>query len=245
MQHGVEVQDVKGAHRSGSEWAALAVLTYAAAAWCLYCTAPNILTGGLLGLGGAWVGLTVQHCGNHGAMSTSPTINNLMGACSDLVGGSSLMWRYHHQVSHHVHANDDALDEDVFSSFPLLRFDPRLPRKPWHQFQHLYMWLTFPLMQIGFQFTDIKSLYANRTPGATLYGATDFEKQTVLLGKLAHFSLLWFIPMWLHGVAAVLPASLTYIVVQGVVLAATFAVSHNIPEAKTLYPGAEQSGAAV
>jgi hypothetical protein len=107
------------------------------------------------------------------------------------------------------------------------------------------MWLTFPFLQISFQFTDIKSLLDKRTPGASLYGATAFEKLTVVLGKLAHYSLLWAVPIWLHGVAAVVPASMMYIFVQGVVLAATFAVSHNIPETKTLYPGAEESAVAV
>ena len=51
------------------------------------------------GLAGAWIGLTVQHCGNHGAMSTKAWVNKLMGLTDDLIGGSSLMWRYHHQVS--------------------------------------------------------------------------------------------------------------------------------------------------
>jgi len=51
-----------------------------------------------VGLAGAWIGLTVQHCGNHGAMSTSPVVNKAMGLTDDLIGGSSLMWRYHHQV---------------------------------------------------------------------------------------------------------------------------------------------------
>jgi fatty acid desaturase (delta-4 desaturase) len=23
------------------------------------------------------------------------------------------MWRYHHQVSHHIHCNDNSLDQDV------------------------------------------------------------------------------------------------------------------------------------
>jgi fatty acid desaturase (delta-4 desaturase) len=31
-------------------------------------------------------------------MSTNATVNKLMGVCDDLIGGSSLMWRYHHQV---------------------------------------------------------------------------------------------------------------------------------------------------
>jgi hypothetical protein len=50
------------------------------------------------GISGAWIGLTVQHCGNHGAMSTIPWVNKALGRCSDLVGGSSLAWQYHHQV---------------------------------------------------------------------------------------------------------------------------------------------------
>jgi hypothetical protein len=58
-----------------------------------------VLTGTLLGLAGAWIGLTVQHCGNHGAMSTKTWVNKALGLCDDLIGGSSLMWRYHHQVS--------------------------------------------------------------------------------------------------------------------------------------------------
>ena len=122
-------------------------------------------------------------------MSTKAWVNQALGMCDDLIGGSSLMWRYHHQasrvavdcvsgclpaclqfgapvqllrecsfppllfplaclpacppawlqVSHHIHCNDDALDEDVMSAFPLLRFDPRLPRAWYHRYQHIYM----------------------------------------------------------------------------------------------------------
>ena len=52
-------------------------------------------------------------------------------------------------MSHHIHCNDDALDEDVFSAFPALRFDPRLPKSWWHNYQHIYMWFTFPLLQVN------------------------------------------------------------------------------------------------
>lgn len=37
------------------------------------------------------------------------------------------------------------------SAMPLLRFDPRLPRQPWHRWQHIYMWAAFPLLQLAFQ----------------------------------------------------------------------------------------------
>ena len=43
------------------------------------------------------------------------------------------------QVSHHIHCNDLELDEDVFSAFPFLRFDARMPRKWFHKYQHMYM----------------------------------------------------------------------------------------------------------
>ena len=52
----------------------------------------------VLGVAGAWIGVTVQHCGNHGAMSTVPAVNAALGMCNDLIGGASLTWRYHHQV---------------------------------------------------------------------------------------------------------------------------------------------------
>jgi len=195
------------------------------------------------------------------------------------------MWRYHHQVSHHIHCNDDALDEDVFSAFPILRFDARLPRAWYHRFQHIYMWATFPLLLVVFQVLcgfglgldwiggsglggwvvaittcgggseekldracgccparrlpcsqqqqrhrphqptrmhqprthqigDIQALFENKTQGATLYGATPWERATVILGKLAHYTLLLAVPWALHGPAATLTAAAVYAITQ-------------------------------
>lgn len=38
----------------------------------------------------------------------------------------------------------------MFSAFPFLRFDARLPRAWYHRFQHIYMWATFPLLTLLF-----------------------------------------------------------------------------------------------
>ncbi|GLC37938.1 hypothetical protein PLESTF_000608400 [Pleodorina starrii] len=229
--------EIKGAHRSGSEGAAFAILSYAVLSYSLYTYDANVLTGALLGLAGAWIGLTIQHCGNHGAMSTNPIVNNMMGLTDDLTGGSSLMWRYHHQVSHHIHCNDDAFDEDVFSAFPFMRFDDRLPRYWYHQYQHIYMWFLFPFLQLVFQVGDWKALMDNRTVGATMYGVSDFERGTVVVGKLAHYMLLYVVPALLHGPSAMLAGACGYLFTQSIVLASTFAVSHNVPETKSLDPG--------
>ena len=37
------------------------------------------------------------------------------------------------------------------------------------------------------QFGDLKALADNRTQGASLYGATELEKKTVVWGKLTHY----------------------------------------------------------
>ena len=227
-------EEARGMHRSGTAGAAATILGTALAAWVAYAALPGAATGAFLGLAGAWIGLTVQHCGNHGAMSTSPVVNDLLGYTDDLIGGSSLMWRYHHQVSHHIHCNDQVLDEDVFSAFPLLRFDARLPGAWYHRWQHVYMWALFPLMQVAFQVGDLKALFTRRTEGASLRGASPLELAGVLLGKAAHFGLLVAAPAAAHGgsFAGVLPGVAAFIAVQGVVLAATFAVSHNLAEIK-------------
>jgi len=60
-------------------------------------------------------------------------------AGAPLLPGGRVAPRAAPQVSHHIHCNDDALDEDVFSAFPALRFDARLPRRWFHRYQHIYM----------------------------------------------------------------------------------------------------------
>ena len=76
------------------------------------------------------------------------------------------------KVSHHIHTNDAALDEDVNSTYPALRFDARLPQLWFHRWQHLYMWLVYPAMHSAFQLGDLTSLFTKRTVGAEMIGAS-------------------------------------------------------------------------
>lgn len=229
----------RGAHRRGSELAAFAVLTFAVACYCIYARWTGFVTGLLLGVAGAWIGVTIQHCGNHGAMATSPLPNVLLGLCNDLIGGSSLTWRYHHQVSHHIHTNDETLDEDVRSMYPLLRFDTRLPRMWWHRWQHLYIWVAYPALHLAFQLGDFTSLLTNKTVGAEMLGASKLEKSTLVLGKAIHYSLLLAVPYALHGPAAALAGAAGYSITLSIILAMVFFVSHNVPESKPLPAGAD------
>ena len=224
-------EEGKNKHRMGGDHATVTILAFAAFAYAVYATMPGFLSGCLLGLAGAWIGLTIQHCANHGAMSPSPAVNGVLGLTNDLIGGSSLMWRYHHQVSHHIHCNDNAMDQDVYTAMPLLRFDARRPKAWYHRFQHWYMFLAFPMLQVAFQVGDIVGLFTRDTEGAKLHGATTWELATVVIGKIIHFGLL-AAPLMNHAVTSVLAGIVGFMACQGIVLACTFAVSHNVPEAK-------------
>jgi fatty acid desaturase (delta-4 desaturase) len=151
------------------------------------------------------------------------------------------MWRYHHQVSHHIHTNDSTLDEDVCSMYPMLRFDTRLPLKPWHKWQHIYIWIAYPYMHLAFQLGDFSALLNNRTIGAELLGATRGERASVLLGKAAHYSLLLVVPTLLHGWKAALVGAAAYSTSLSILLAMMFFVSHNVPENKPLPGGADDT----
>lgn len=92
----------------------------------------------------------------------------------------------------------------------------------------------FPMLQLVFQVGDWQALFDKRTQGASLYGASNFEKGTLVAGKLAHYTLLYGLPCLLHGAPAMLGGAVAYVFTQSIVLAATFAVSHNVAETKPL-----------
>jgi len=56
--------------------------------------------------------------------------------------------------------------------YPMLRFDTRLPLRPWHAWQHIYIWVAYPFMHLAFQMGDFNALLTGRTVGAELLGAS-------------------------------------------------------------------------
>lgn len=72
----------------------------------------------------------------------------------------------------------------------------------------------FPFLQLVFQAGDWQALLTNRTVGATLYGASSFERQTVLLGKMTHYFLLYALPLMMHGPGAMFAGAASYVATQ-------------------------------
>ena len=115
-------------------------------AYWYYITANTLFSAIFLGIIGAHIGMTLNHCANHGGLTKSATWNKIFGFSNDLIGASSLVWSYHHHVSHHIYCNDVDRDQDVFTGLPFIRFDARQPAHWYNKFQHIYMGLLFPLL---------------------------------------------------------------------------------------------------
>jgi linoleoyl-CoA desaturase len=181
-----------------------------------------------LGLAVAGIGFNIQHDGGHGGYSRHRFINALMAQGLDLVGGSSYVWRWKHNVFHHSHPNVDGLDADV-NVKPFCRLTPEQQWRPGHRFQHVYVWFLYSLLAIKWQFIDdfmdviVGRIGAQRFPrprGLDLLG---------LLGWKAFF-LVWafVIPLWLHPVGSVLLCYAAASMTVSVVLSVTFQLAHAV-----------------
>ena len=201
-----------------------------------YIKSPNILSGILLGLAGAWIGFGVQHTANHGGLFDSYKLNAFFGWLDDIAcGGSSLIWRYHHHVSHHIYTNDCLKDQDVYSSFPLLRLDITQDRFWYNQYQHIYGPFMFMLLYFSVQIQDFLCFFNKKSYHIHLLGLSRIEMIEFWLGKLIHFACYLILPLYLHPYQLVLKGFLAFSLIGSLTLSILFIVSHNILETKPIY----------
>ncbi|HEY7312106.1 MAG TPA: hypothetical protein VH643_22265 [Gemmataceae bacterium] len=70
-----------------------------------------------------------------------------MAMTMDLIGGSSYVWHWKHNIFHHTYANitdhDSDIDLGIFG-----RLSPHQRRYWFHRWQHLYLWPLYGLLTI-------------------------------------------------------------------------------------------------
>lgn len=211
----------------------LAVMAYYCLSLYCYLVYPSVLSAIMLGLAGAWVGFGVQHTANHGGLTPITWLNQILGLGDDIAcGGSSLVWRYHHQVSHHVYTNVLDKDMDVYSSFPLMRFDDRQPKQWFHAYQWIYAPISFSFLYWSIQFQDFMSMQQRTVMDVRMLGLQQREVNEFYAGKAMHFVVSIVIPLMTQPLTQALWYWFLYVGVGSAVLAWFFIVSHNIEEAK-------------
>jgi fatty acid desaturase/predicted heme/steroid binding protein len=126
-----------------------------------------------------------MHTGNHAAVGKRGFGSLVAGSLMDLVGGSSLVWRASHQVSHHGKPNIRGADNDAEIGYPFLRFHPELPRKPAHRLQTVTLGVGMSIGLIKWIISDV--IHAKR--GKVTHAA--FHVSRGEWAKLIVFKSLW------------------------------------------------------
>ena len=83
-------------------------------------------------------------------LRASRWVNRVMALSLDLIGGSSYVWSAKH-LAHHTYPNVTEHDPDI-DSLPFARFDPAQHRRPWHRYQHIYIWALYGMVTVRWQF---------------------------------------------------------------------------------------------
>lgn len=219
------------AGRGGCLLDTLAVVIFFFASHLWYVTRPSVCAGFVLGLAGYWSGTGLQHTANHGGLCLNSKLNQFWGwfGSDVIIGKSSLEWRYHHTVSHHSYCNDASKDQDVYTSFPLIRLDDSQPWFWYHSFQTVYTPIIWPLLYVAAQAGDFINVFINKaSPGVKYVGITFTEVALYVVGKFFHVGIFLAIPVYLHGWSNVLVPFLVYGCTGSSVLCWFFIVSHNL-----------------
>lgn len=190
---------------------------------------PEVLIGIVaMSLSLAFIGLNIQHDGNHGSYCRSRRINRIMGMTIDLIGGSHFLWRQKHNILHHTYTNIDELDDDLHTS-GLLRLSPDQRRRVWHRFQHwyalpLYSFLTLSWVVYG----DFRKLILGRIGDFRLNRPTWRDLTFFLAMKLLYFAVALGLPLVLHPTLPVVAAFLGVHLLLGFTLATVFQLAHTV-----------------
>jgi fatty acid desaturase (delta-4 desaturase) len=67
------------------------------------------------GLSKALIGFNVMHDANHGAISRSAWVNDILGFAMDCIGGQKWFWILGH-TTHHAYTNNNLKDPDGFAA---------------------------------------------------------------------------------------------------------------------------------
>jgi linoleoyl-CoA desaturase len=191
----------------------------------------GLLLAAMLGLCMAGIGFNIQHDAGHNAYSSHRWVNRLMAWTLDWIGVSSGRWRWKHAVIHHRFVNITGYDSDIDTG-ELARFTPHQPRRWYHRWQHLYLWLFYGLLAIKMQLLDdFRYVITGRLGQNRVPRPRGWELVIFVTGKLFFITWIFVIPMLLHPVGLVLLWYAVAAMVLGVVISLVFIIPHLVDKA--------------
>ncbi len=215
-------------------------LTYAALVFFATHWWQAVPLGIVLGTAMAGIGFNIMHDGGHQAYSSRTWVNRLMALALDLVGGSSYIWQWKHGRFHHTWVNVAGHDSDIDLGV-LGRLSPMQPRRPWHRWQHIYLWPLYGVTAIRWHlYGDFRDMLAGTVGDRPFTRPRGWNMAAFVIGKLVFFTLAFGLPLVFHPIGTVLVFYTLVSAVAGVLLALVFQMAHVVEEAA--FPAPDASG---
>jgi linoleoyl-CoA desaturase len=194
-------------------------------AWWQYPIAAVALAAGMAG-----IGVSVQHDANHGGYSKNRWVNRLFGCCLDVMGGSSYIWYWKHNIVHHTYTNISGIDVDVDIE-PFLRLAPDQPLLKYHKYQYLYVWLLYGLLPANWQFyADYRDLVNSDIGGKPFPRPSKPVLIATLFGKAFFYFWSLILPLLLYPTLPVLGLYVLTSFTLGTILTTMFQMAHCLEE---------------
>lgn len=217
------------------------ILTWLAGSWALLVFAVQTWWQALplavsLAVALAAVGFSIQHDGGHNAYSRRWWVNRLAARALDLMGASSYLWHWKHEVIHHTYTNVTGVDTDIEIG-SVVRVTPHQKRRWFHRWQHLYLWPLYGITSARWHlYGDFKEVVTGRMGPHRIPRPKGWDLALFIGGKL--FSIGWFlaVPMFFHPVWLVLGFYLLITAMMGVAMSIVFQLAHCVSEAEFPVP---------
>ena len=146
-----------------------------------------------LGVMKGLLGFTIVHDALHGAYSTRPAINKLMGYLFDLNGTSSFVWKHTHNGIHHTYTNIPGHDGDIDKAI-LLRLSPTDKLYSFHYYQNWYAPILYSFLGFNWIFYTDYVLFIEQMKE----GKTNWKDVALFFGiKVVNFVLFIVLPLLL------------------------------------------------
>ena len=195
-----------------------------------------------MGVAMAGVGFSVAHDALHGAYSSRPWVNTMVGASFDLLGANGYMWQITHNVIHHTYTNIHGVDEDLTVS-PLLRLSPGTEWLPIHRYQPWYAAAAYSMSTLFWVFAKDFKYFLQKDLGPFKdrhhsAGAVAW----LLASKVAYYVYALVLPLIFIEAAwwKILGGFLLIHLTGGVILGVVFQLAHVVEG--TDYPLPDETG---
>jgi linoleoyl-CoA desaturase len=185
----------------------------------------------VLGVATAGIGFNVMHDGGHMAYSRRRWVNRLMASTLDVIGGSSYIWQWKHARFHHTWTNIDGHDSDIDLGV-LARLSPRQRWRPWHRWQHIYLWVLYAVTALRWHlYGDFRDMLTGTIGERPFTRPRGWDLAVFIGGKLAFFTLAFGLPLAFHRWTVVVLCYALVTAVTGLLLALVFQMAHLVEQA--------------